>query len=106
MIQMTFTLSDEDIESAINEIECGAGVKLTDAQFAEFLQQNERIAKELMLWGVHDTEFRGQMLDTFAEHLGLKKSFPTYGDGEAYHAQFMFDLAKLAAAKGYELVEE
>jgi len=78
-----------------------SGVVMSTSQLEGLLQADDRLAGDLVEWGVDDPEISDRMASAFAEYV-LGRAWPRYG-GNAELDAFLADLQAAAAAKGYHV---
>lgn len=96
---MSASITDEDLNECIEEIEGLCGIVFTPEQLTLLLTDEEDLVDDIAEWGVEDTETSGQLASVVSNHI-LSRSWPLYGDSVDINA-FLSDLCKAAESKGY-----
>lgn len=94
----------EEIAGPLND---GPGVvPRTLVQFSALLATDPQVAASVARWGADDTAVRDELANLVVRHLGVGRSWPTYGQAtEAQMALFQADVERAARQAGWHVVD-
>lgn len=100
---MTLSLQQiEDLKTVLAEY----WLRLSTEQTQAFVARHPKVAAEMVEFGANDTAVRDLIGETILLDLGMKRSWPTYGDScrnPATGAQFWAEYKERVKTAGYEL---
>lgn len=96
-------LTDDQIYEALDYFTSWMGFALTVEQFRDIIKDYPELENDINEYGA-DTGEREEFMSAFARRV-VGRDWPTYGEGQDVHNQFMKDLVVKGLAAGYTLTE-